>query len=82
MQKAICEALSIKYISILQPNFFTKSNFMEKDQELLTWFSMYIENNNPEFFDDIYEKMWIENEVFQNGISNKLKDIDYVRIMP
>ncbi|MCI8299544.1 MAG: hypothetical protein HFI69_04210 [Lachnospiraceae bacterium] len=78
MQKAICEALSIKYISILQPNFFTKSNFMEKDQELLTWFSMYIENNNPEFFDDIYEKMWIENEVFQNGISNKLKDIDYV----
>lgn len=78
MQKAICEEFSIKYVSVLQPNFFTKKCFMERDQELLAWNNMCIENGTLKFFDDVFSKLWDENKEFQTNISDKIKNIDYI----
>lgn len=78
MQKAICQEFGIKYISVLQPNLFTKNNFKERDQELLAWHNLYIEENEIIKCNDIYGDMWFDNREFQKDISGKIKGIDYI----
>lgn len=78
MQKAICDTFSIKYLSILQPDFFTKTHFMEKDQEFLAWMDTYVDNGKLVSCNDNFRKQKRENKEFQTSISDKIKNEDYI----